>query len=121
MDSVQHLRNLPSISGSSYRDGRRSRFSKTARSHPRHHEACGNGRHAPSLTEVRRRLAHDVVKGPAECAQAAEPDIEADICDAAIRRTQEEHRALDASALQIAVRCLAERLAKGANEVGFRN
>jgi hypothetical protein len=43
--------------------------------------------------------------------------VEADVGDAAIRRTEEEHRALDAPALQVAVRRLAERRAKAADEM----
>jgi hypothetical protein len=61
------------------------------------------------------------VKRPTERAEAAEPDIEADIGDAAVRRSQQEHRALDAAALQIAVRCLAERVAERADEVRRRH
>jgi hypothetical protein len=37
--------------------------------------------------------------------------------DAAIALAQQEHRALDAAALQVAVRRLAERRAEGADEV----
>jgi hypothetical protein len=57
------------------------------------------------------------VEGPAECAQAADTDVEANVRYAPIRGTQEKHRAFDAPALEIAVRGLAERRAEGADEV----
>jgi hypothetical protein len=59
------------------------------------------------------------MEGPAECAQAAETDVEANVRYAPIRGTQEKHRALHAPALEIAVRSLAERCAEGADEVGL--
>jgi len=100
--------------------GRRC-FSKTARSRPRHHEARRHGRHLPAQPERRRRFTHDHLKCPAERAEAVEADVEADVGDAAIRGTQQKHRALDAAALQIAVRRLAEGLAKPADEVRLRD
>jgi hypothetical protein len=57
------------------------------------------------------------VKGPAEGAQAIGTDIEGNVCYAPIRGTQEKHRALNASALQIAVRGFSKRLAEGADEM----
>jgi hypothetical protein len=57
------------------------------------------------------------VEGPAECAQTAETDIEGNVRYAPIRGTQEKHRALNAPALGIAMRSLAERRAEGADEV----
>jgi hypothetical protein len=54
---------------------------------------------------------------PAECAQTAETHVEANVRYTPIRGTQEKHRALDAPALEIAMRRLAERRAEGADEV----
>src|SRR5699024_5791322 len=67
----------------------------------------------------RWRFADDVVEGTAERAQTGEPDIQADVGHAALRRAEQEHRPLDPTALEIAVRCLAERGTKGPDEMGF--
>src|SRR5712692_3609778 len=84
-------------------------FSKTARSHPAHREASRD-RHGASARAVRdRRLADDVMESPAERAQAAEADVEADISHAALGFAQKEHRALDAAALEVAVWRFAKR------------
>ena len=56
---------------------------------------------------------------PTERSQAAEPGLEADVGDRAIRRTQQEHRPLDPTPLQIAVRRLAEHGAERADEMGL--
>jgi hypothetical protein len=68
-----------------------------------------------------RRLAHDLVEGPAECSQAGEGDIETDIGDAAVGLAQEEHGALHPSPLQVAVRRFAEHVAEAATEVRRRD
>src|SRR5262249_36520606 len=96
---------------------RRERFSKTARSRPGHQEAGRHGRHAAAPPESGRRFAHDGLERPAEGSQAVEPDVEADVRDAATRRAEEEHRALDAPPLEVPVWRLAERRAKRADEV----
>src|SRR5687768_15863566 len=97
---------------------RRLRFSKTARSRPRLHEAGWNGAEVGGAPPIgRRRIAHDRGEGAAEGPEAGEPDVEADLGDAAVGLAQEEHRALDATALQIAVRRLAEGRAEYADEV----
>jgi hypothetical protein len=57
------------------------------------------------------------VEGPAECAQAAETDVEANVRYASIRGTQEKHRALDAPALEITMRGFAECRPESADEV----
>jgi hypothetical protein len=57
------------------------------------------------------------VERPAECAQTAETDVEANVRYTSIRGTQEKHRTLNAPALEIAMRSLAERRAEGADEV----
>src|SRR4051794_41122794 len=92
-------------------------FSETARSPPDHPEArrdvVPGARHA--LAIPRRRLADDVAEGAAERAQAREADVEADLGDAAVGLGQQRHRALHAAALQVAVRCLAERRAERAD------
>jgi hypothetical protein len=61
------------------------------------------------------------VESPAEGAQAAETDIEADVCYAPVGDPQEKHRALDAPALKIAVRGFSKRRAEGADKVRFRH
>jgi hypothetical protein len=65
--------------------------------------------------------AQDVAESPAECAQAAETNVEANVRYAPIRGTQEKHRALNPPALEIAVRGLAERRTEGADEVRLRH
>src|SRR5262249_13115562 len=62
-------------------------------------------------------LADDLAERAAERAEAEEADVEADLGDAALGLAQQEHRALDAAALQIAVRRLTERRLEGADEV----
>src|SRR5215471_15263011 len=99
-----------------YRHVRRTRFSKTARPRPGHHEAGRHGRHLSLLSEAGGRFADDVAKRATERSEAAETDVEADVRHAPIGRSQQEHRALDAPALQITVRCLAERVAERADE-----
>jgi len=64
---------------------------------------------------------HDVVEGAAERAKAREPDVEADVGDAAVGLAEQEHRALDPPPLQVAVGRLPEGRAKGADEVGVRD
>jgi hypothetical protein len=68
-----------------------------------------------------RRLADDVAEGAAERPEAAESDVEADIGDAAISLAQEEHGALHAPALEVAMRGLAEDGAEAADEVRLRD
>src|SRR5262245_626738 len=111
------MRVTPCRWGSLYRHRARPRFSKTARSCPGQHEAGRHRRHPSLLPKTARRLADDFVEGAAERAQAAKADVEADVGDAAIRRPQQEHRAFDPPALQVAMRRLAEGVAKGANEM----
>src|SRR3954451_8889214 len=96
---------------------RRPRFSETARSRPRHREARRDGRRAAVAAVLARRRADDRAERPAERAEAGEADLEADLGDAVVGRAQQEHRALDAAALQVAVWRLAEGGAEGADEV----
>ena len=58
---------------------------------------------------------------PAESAEARKPDIEANIGHAPVGFSQQEHRALDPTPLEVAVRGLAKRGAKGADEMCFRD
>src|SRR5687768_1542241 len=94
-------------------------FSESARPRPGHGEAGWHGAgHRRGAVAVRdRRLANDVAERPAEGAEAREADVEADVEDAAVRLAQQPHRALDAAALEVAMRCLAERRVEGADEV----
>src|SRR5438105_11233960 len=79
-------------------------FSKTARSHIGHGEA-GRGDHdLGPLAVVGRVQADDVAEGPAESAQAGEPNVQADVGDLAVGLAEHEHRPLDSSPLQVAVR-----------------
>src|SRR3954465_8084649 len=86
------------------------RFSETARSGPVRDEAVGGAEREGLRPVPRRRHPHDPPERPAERAQAREPDVEADLRDAAIRLAQQEHRPFHPSPLQVAVRRLAERL-----------
>src|SRR5690625_6267876 len=75
-----------------------ARFSETARSGPCLGETGRHNGHRTTLPIGRRRLADDVVERAAERAQAGEPDIQADVGHAALRRAEQEHRPLDATA-----------------------
>src|SRR4051794_40278343 len=87
---------------------RRPRFSETARSHPRPREAVRHdGPDNAAVAVLRRRLADDLAERAAERAQAREPDVEADLGHALVRLAEQEHRALDAPALEVAMRRLA--------------
>src|SRR5262245_60057992 len=94
------------------------RFSKTARSRPRLHEARRDGlevRGPPSVGA--RRLTHDGGEGPTERPQTREADVEADLGDTAVGLPQHEHRPLNPTALQVPMRRLAEGCAKDPYEV----
>src|SRR4051812_18243107 len=92
-------------------------FSKTARPRPRHREAVGDGLGVDARAVRGRRLADDGMEGAAEGPEAPEADVEADVGDAAVGLAQQEHRALDPAALEVAVGRLAERRAEGPDEV----
>src|SRR5688572_23904643 len=89
---------------------RRNRFSKTAQSrrlsdgHPRPHrgelDTMGRDDRPMAAAITGRRLADDLAEGPAECSQAREGDIEADVRDTPIALAQQEHGALHPPALQ---------------------
>src|SRR4029077_21056947 len=96
-------------------------FSKTARSCPGHREAVRNSHDRSALAVRGRCLADDCLKTTAEGAQAVEANVEADVGDAAIGRPQQEHRPLNATALEIPVWCLTERRAKGTDEMCLRD
>src|SRR5690349_16910070 len=98
-------------------------FSETARPRPGHHEAARGQSRCVLLAaaELLGRLADDVLERAAERPEAEEADVERDLRDAAVGLAQEEHRALDAAALQVAVRSLAERRLERADEVRLRH
>src|SRR6476646_36494 len=101
-------------------DRTRSRFSETARSRPGSGKAGGDGSQVRGSLPVRRgRFTDDVPEGPAEGAEAAEADIEADLAHARVALPQEEHRSLHAAALQVAMGRFAECGAKGPDEVSL--
>src|SRR3954453_14549131 len=94
-------------------------FSETARSRPGHREARRDELGVAARAVGGRGLADDLAERPAERAQAREADVEADLGDAAIGLPQQRHRPLDAAALQVAVRGLAEGGAESTDEVGL--
>src|SRR5437764_8788320 len=97
------------------------RFSKTARSRPGLREAAGHPAEVGGPPAVCGRwVADDLLERPAEGAYAGEAHLEADLSDAPIGLAQEKHRPLDPSPLQVAVWCLPEGGAEGANEVRLR-
>jgi hypothetical protein len=63
------------------------------------------------------RLADDGPEGAAEGPKAREADVEADVGHAAVGLHEQEHRALDAATLQVAMRRLAERGPEGPDEM----
>src|SRR6266511_3848085 len=100
----------------------RPRFSKTARSRPRLREAGRDGSEVGGPPPIGgRRLADDVGEGPAECPETCEAHVETDLGHAAVGLPEQEHRSLDSAALQVAMRRLAERGAKGPDEVRLRD
>src|SRR5918912_1243655 len=97
------------------------RFSETARSRPRLREAARHPAQVGRPPAVGgRRIADDRLERAAERAEAREADVEADVADAAVGLAQEEHRALDAPPLEVAMRRLAEGGAEGPDEVRLR-
>src|ERR1700694_5178535 len=96
-------------------------FSKTARSRPGHREAVRDSHDRSALAVGGRRLADDCLKTTAEGSQAVEAYTEGDVGDAASGRPKEEHRPLNATALEIAVWCLTERRAKRTDEMCLRD
>src|SRR5436190_13574305 len=102
-------------------DGRPDYFSKTARSRPGHREAARRRLGAGALAVLARRLPDDRPERPAERAEAREADVEGHVGHAPIGLAQQEHRALDAAALEVAVRRLAEGRAEGADEMRLRH
>src|SRR3954471_20225839 len=102
-------------------EGRPIRFSETARSRPGHPEARRDRRDGRPPAIGARRLADDVAERAAERAETGEADVEADLGDAPVGLAQEEHRALDPAALEVAVRRLAERRPERADEVRLRD
>src|SRR5207253_11502258 len=90
---------------------------KSAWSAPGHGEARRNDPGYAAAAIDAWRFAHDLAERSTERAQAGEADIEADVGHAAGRLAQQEHRALDTAALQVAVRGLPERRVERADEV----
>src|SRR5690606_27126229 len=88
------------------------RFSETARPGPGHGEAVRHGRPVGATAVGAGRDADDVAEGAAEGAEAVEPHVEAHVGDAALGVSQEEHGALDATPLQVAVRSEERRVGK---------
>src|SRR6476620_8934580 len=96
---------------------------KTALPRPHQREAAGDHRRRGAAVAVAvrgRRLAHDVLEGGREPADALEADVERDLRDGLIGLAQQVGGALDPAALQVAVRGLAELELEGADEVRVR-
>src|SRR4051812_47238579 len=83
-------------------------FSETARSRLLAREAARHRLDRRVAAVLRRGAPDDLAERPAERAEAREAHVEADLGDAAVGLAQEEHRALDAPALEVAVRRLPE-------------
>src|SRR5260370_34151626 len=94
-------------------------FSKTAGSHVGHREAARHRFDLGAITVFAGRDADNITKRAAEGAETVEADIEADVGDASRGLAQLEHRALDAPALEVAVRRLAEGRTERPYEVGL--
>src|SRR5713101_6194479 len=94
-------------------------FSKTARSGPGHDKARGGLNSILTSSVFGGRHADDIVKGPAESAEAREAGVEANVGHASVGLAQHEHGALDAPALEVAMRRLAEGRLEGPDEVGL--
>src|SRR6202158_6499862 len=77
------------------------RFSKTAGSRPLHDEAGGEGDGLMTRAVVGRRHADDVVKGPAECAQAGEAGVATDVGSPLLGLAQHEHGPLEPPAVEV--------------------
>src|SRR5262249_2908878 len=92
-----------------------------ARPGPRHGETGRDNLGSCSTAVLTWRLADDVAKGTTERAQAGEAHVQTDVGHAAVRFAEQEHGALDAATLQVAMRRLAERLFERADEVGLRD
>src|ERR1700674_2659175 len=94
-------------------------FSKTAGSRPGHREAGRHGKDELAIAIFGRSVAHDFCESPAESAEAAKPNVEADVSDTSRGLPEQEHRALHPPALKVTVRSLAERRLEGPDEVGL--
>src|SRR4051795_8487268 len=92
-------------------------FSETAGSRPGHREAVRDVVGDAAVAVAGGRLADDGAEGAAERPEAGEADVEADVGHAAVGLHEQEHRALDPPALQVAMRRLAERGSEGADEM----
>jgi effector-binding domain-containing protein len=98
--------------------GRRPRYGDP-RPHRGELDAVGRDDRSVAAPIGGRGLADDVVEGPAEGPEAGEPDVQADIRDAAVRLAQQEHGPLHPATLQVAVRGLPEGGTEASAEVGF--
>src|ERR1700704_2602094 len=94
-------------------------FSETARSHPAHREAGRHRKDQLAISVLSRCVADDLAERPAEGAQAVEANVHADVCDASLGLSKQEHGTLDAPALQVAVRRFAKCRLEGSDEVGL--
>ena len=73
------------------------------RSHSRKLDAVGRHDRSVPLPICARRLSDDLTEGSAECPDAAEADVEADVGHSAVTLAEQKHRTLDLASLQVAV------------------
>src|ERR1700719_3573652 len=93
------------------------RFSETARSGPRHRKAGRHGHDHTAIAVFSGSHPHDFMKRAAECSQAAEANIEANVRHISCGFAQQEHGALDSPALKVAVWSLTKSRLEGTDEV----
>src|ERR1700728_4124378 len=115
--------------GATLNRGVAARYSESAllpgRAQPRHRPA---GRHAQRSADAREtravcrgRLTDDLAEGAGERAKAVESDVQADLGDRKAGFAQQLHRTLHPAALEVAMRCLAERSPELTAEVRRRD
>jgi len=85
-------------------------------SHQISDDGTGHGRHLGAVPDHGGKPA---VGGETEGAQAGETHVVADFGDCSLGLAQEEHGALDAAALQVAVWCLTERRGERTAKMGL--
>src|SRR5205814_9446238 len=96
------------------------RFSKTARSDPRHGEAGRNRWQLTAGAIVGWRLAHDLSEGASEGTDAGEADVETNVSDISVGASEQVHRPLDPPPLQVSMGRLAESIAERPDEMRLR-
>jgi hypothetical protein len=96
-------------------------FSETARSCPGHDKAGRSLNGLFTLSVFTGCNPDDVSKRPTERSEAGETDVETDVGHGSVRLAEHEHRAFDASSLEISMGRLSKRPLEGSDEVGLGN